>query len=117
VGNYLYKSGWKKGQPVATPITLPKQFNTKLITSKAKPMLAIATLKRDGVHFDRKYSAKSRGAVIELINTHSKDYWVAFKNFRAIMQYNPSINYAMAVYQLSTKIKEAYGREKTQTSA
>ena len=38
-------------------------------------------------------------------STAAPDYWLVFKNFNAIMCYNPRIKYAMAVFQLSQAIQ------------
>jgi len=38
----------------------------------------------------------------------SSEYWVGFHNFRVITRYNRSVKYALAAYQLSVAIRDAY---------
>ena len=41
--------------------------------------------------------------------THTgTEYWLGLDNFYAIMRYNPRTKYAMALFQLSEAIKDAY---------
>jgi membrane-bound lytic murein transglycosylase B len=43
--------------------------------------------------------------IVELEQENSTDVWLALQNFYVITRYNHSHMYAMAVYQLSQKIK------------
>ena len=52
-------------------------------------------------------------SVITLASKDKPQHWVIFNNFDAILRYNHSINYAMAVYQLSQHIKAQYERKFT----
>lgn len=118
IGNYLNKSGYRASEPVATPVELNSRFSAKeIISSKAKPTESVAQLETLGVHFNQKFSARTSGALVALDRAQGKEYWVVFHNFKAIMSYNPNINYAMAVYQLSAELKKAHEQSKTQHSA
>jgi membrane-bound lytic murein transglycosylase B len=39
---------------------------------------------------------------------NSTEYWVGFHNFHVITRYNRSVKYALAAYQLSLAIRDAY---------
>lgn len=118
IGNYLKRSGFNLSEPVATPVALSSHFSAeKIISSKAKPSESISKLRTLGVRFNQNFPARSSGALIALDKTQNKEYWVVFHNFRAIMSYNPNINYAMAVYQLSEELKKAHEQSQTQHSA
>ncbi len=118
IGNYLRKAGYNAADPVATPVELKPTFSAaKIITPKAKPTESLSKLETLGVRFSQQYPAKTSGSLIALDKTEGKEYWVVFHNFRAIMSYNPNINYAMAVYQLSEALKKAHEQSNTQRSA
>lgn len=118
IGNYLKKSGYEALEPVATPVELKAGFSAKnIITPKAKPMESVVQLRTLGVRFNQEFPSRASGALVALDKTQGKEYWVVFHNFRAIMSYNPNINYAMAVYQLSAELKKAHEQRKTQHSA
>lgn len=118
IGNYLHQSGYQASSPVATPVALNKHFSKQnIISPHAKPMESVAQLETLGVRFKQDFSPRTPGALVALDKTQGKEYWVVFHNFRAIMSYNPNINYAMAVYQLSAELKKAHEQSKTQRSA
>ena len=48
---------------------------------------------------------------IDLETEQGISYWVGFQNYYVITRYNHSPLYAMAAYQLSEEIREAYGQE------
>lgn len=109
VANYYKQNGWDKNQPVAAPAEITGTKYEKLLGSKnARKELPMTTLKKYGIQPKtdpgkyKKYKAK----VIPLDSNGHKDYWLGFHNFDVIRSYNPNDLYAMAVYQLSDKIKE-----------
>ncbi len=78
VANYLKANGWKKNEKT---IAKPKTKRKIDLRSKGKPI----TLEKNA--------------------NHEKEHWIGFENFNVIMRYNNSTHYAMAVYQLSQKIR------------
>jgi len=49
--------------------------------------------------------------LLDLPRDRGHEYWIALTNFYAIMSYNPSVFYAMAVAQLAEEIGRAYSAE------
>ncbi|MEA2048571.1 MAG: lytic murein transglycosylase B [Campylobacterota bacterium] len=103
IANYFKKNGWRTGEPVATRVSYKgkrfKAYKTGYKTSyHRKELKGIAPKKFWN------YQGKVR-----LIKLHKKQYdelWYGAKNFYVITRYNHSSYYAMAVYQLATKIEE-----------
>lgn len=116
VANYLQKEGWKRNQPIAFQAILNKKLPEKFISHSGQPRYTLATLKKHGITVNANVSPHTKAALVQMSNTDSSEYWVTFGNFRAIMNYNPRTTYALAVYQLSRKIKEAYEQSKTNPS-
>jgi membrane-bound lytic murein transglycosylase B len=50
----------------------------------------------------------SRAGVLELTTEEGKEYWIAYPNFFVITRYNPSSQYALAVYLLSQQLKQQW---------
>ncbi len=113
VANYLKKAGWKTNQPIAVPAKIIGKVPTKLISKRAKPKLTVDQLEDHNVFAVEKEPLKLKAALIAMQNTDSTEYWIVFQNFRAIMRYNPSTTYSLAVYELSQAIKN----EKSTASA
>lgn len=76
VANYLKENGWKTNEPIISAL------NQKAILP-----------------------GKGRLILLEKNVHHEKERWMGFHNFNVIMRYNNSTHYAMAVYQLSQKIR------------
>lgn len=105
VANYFVKKGgWQRGQPVMVrasyaPGLLP------LVDSNGEPIHALATLEQAGYKPLEPVPADITGTPI-LLDGEANEYWLTFRNFRAIWSYNNSIRYATAVYQLSQLIAQ-----------
>lgn len=106
IANYLSENGWRRNQSVAIEAKL-KQASSKRYLDK-KPV-RLSTWSKRGVKPEHKIKGNLRGKLIEMGKANS-DYWLVFRNFKAIMSYNPRIPYAMAVYQLSREIKSAHDK-------
>ncbi|HEV2524731.1 MAG TPA: lytic murein transglycosylase, partial [Gammaproteobacteria bacterium] len=78
VANYLKANGWKKNENVISGLRL--KGNNNLL---------------------------QKGKLIELQKNANRDkeQWIGLNNFKVILRYNHSVHYAMAVYQLSQKIR------------
>jgi len=111
IANYLKRSGWKLNQPVAVPAKISGKVPQQLISKKAIPNYTIKQLEQHKVFPAETESANRKAALIAMQNTDSSEYWIVFRNFRAIMKYNPRTTYSMAVYELSRAIKQAYDRQ------
>ncbi|HQY22428.1 MAG TPA: lytic murein transglycosylase B [Gammaproteobacteria bacterium] len=78
VGNYMKKNGWKKNEKIIATLRLQE---------KTHPL------------------QKGKLIVLEKNAHHDKEEWIGLDNFNVILRYNRSTHYAMAVYQLSQKIR------------
>lgn len=108
IANYLSENGWRAKQPVATQVTFKSDKATRYVNKKSSA--TISHWKRRGVNPEDKVSNRLHAKLIEM-GKDNQDYWLVFKNFRAIMSYNPRTPYAMAVYQLSKDIQRGYEQQ------
>jgi len=109
VANYLKVHGWRAGKPIYAPIPRMPESGLPLVTKRAKPKLSIADIQSAGISFDAT-GASDKAAVLRLTEETKKRYFVGYRNFYAITRYNPSVNYAMAVTELSEAIRERAGQ-------
>ncbi|MBS0349932.1 MAG: lytic murein transglycosylase B [Proteobacteria bacterium] len=108
IAYYLQQSGWQPNQPVATPALIDQPMPTDLLVAGAKPIYNQTFLIQHGVHSKVPLINPPPACLIALHNTHGEEYWLSYPNFYAIMTYNPRTTYAMAIYQLSEQIRQAY---------
>ncbi len=100
-GNYLNKAGWKKDEAWGDKVTLPKNFNYKLV-GRLKTKKTIPEWRKLGVK--TKLKNKYKAALIMPDGKNGNAYLVT-NNFDVIMKWNRSQNYALAVGILSDYIK------------
>ncbi len=105
VANYFRRHGWQPGQPVAFPLQRSSDAAPHLKPGM-KPAYHWAQLKADGFSGPAAIPGDQPLALIRLQQKDGVDYWAGLKNFYVITRYNHSELYAMAVYQLSQKIKQ-----------
>jgi len=103
IANYFKKNGWRKGEPIATRVSYKgnrfNRYKTGHRTSYWRKQLK-------GIAPKKYWSYNGKVRVIKLKNKKYDELWYGAKNFYVITRYNHSDYYAMAVYQLATKIKE-----------
>jgi len=107
VGNYLKVHGWKAGEPIAVKAKVTGSKYKKLKANTLSPRYSLRFLKTYGVVPVKPYHSQLKTNFIILQGAKTPEYWLGFYNFYVISRYNPRINYAMAVYQLSVAIKKA----------
>jgi membrane-bound lytic murein transglycosylase B len=104
IGNYLRRHGWSPGAPVALPVSIPneKAIELRAARDSDKPSLGLKELLDARIRPLTGTLAEEKAILVDL-PSHGQPtkYWVGYPNFYALMQYNRSFFYAMAVYQLS----------------
>jgi membrane-bound lytic murein transglycosylase B len=102
--NYLKRAGWRAGEPVAVEVRLPQDFDWR--QARVAHRLPIADWAALGV------KAADGGALPELPGRAAvvlPQGWqgpafMVFDNFDVVMQWNRSVNYALAVAQLAQQL-------------
>lgn len=110
VANYFHRHGWEPGGPVAIPATVSGNRYQQILDRGYQPNTILDTLRQLGVTPDRPAPEDLPVALLSLQMKDGPEYWIGFNNFYVITRYNHSPLYAMAVYQLSEEIHEAYER-------
>ena len=103
-GNYLKVSGWKAGEPVAIEVVLPDGFDFALSAPTAARALGdwqgLGLKRPDG----RSWPEAKAPLILRLPAGAGGPAFLAGPNFRAILAYNQSVSYALAVGHLAERI-------------
>lgn len=108
IANYLSKHGWSAGETVAIQADVSGNNYKQFIEPTCKPLFPISELIKNGIKPQVKINLSTCASLIDLENKNIAEFWLGFQNFYVITRYNSSKLYAMAVYNLSGKIKEKY---------
>jgi membrane-bound lytic murein transglycosylase B len=109
IGNYLRRHDWSPRSPVALPVSIPNQKAIELRSARDsdKPSLGLKQLLEARVRPLSGTLAEEKAILVDLPSPgQPTEYWVGYPNFYALMQYNRSFFYAMAVYQLSQSLSK-----------
>ena len=103
--NYLAKAGWKNDRPWGWEVTLPKDFDVALIGRAHWKTVAewqkLGIKRADG----SKFGSADAQAFVMVPQGVTGPRFLVTKNFLAIMDYNQSHSYALAVGHLADRIR------------
>lgn len=105
VANYFSRHGWSKGKPVTRQVKGVEQKHQRFVKAGMKPSISIAEFRSAGIDTGKGLPDKMLSSLIELETSAGKEYWLGLPNFYTITRYNHSNMYAMAVHQLSERIR------------
>jgi membrane-bound lytic murein transglycosylase B len=109
VANYFHRHGWSAGEPVASKVNGASQVDGSQVAKNTKPGKKTAgDFKAAGVATDPPLPKNQSVVLLEFEQKNGPEYWLTANNFYVITRYNRSPLYAMAVYQLSEAIRDAY---------
>ena len=108
VANYFHAHGWTAGTPVATPATVEGHDYQTILDLGYQPNTVLDAMRHDGITPVTPLPDELLAALISFEQKNGPEYWLGFNNFYVITRYNHSPLYAMAVYQLSEEIRDAY---------
>ncbi|MDX9786648.1 MAG: lytic murein transglycosylase [Desulfobacterales bacterium] len=102
--NYLANMGWRPGETWGREVRLPKDFDLMLATLNIKKPPAewssLGVRQTDGTALQE---TNMEGAIV-LPQGHNGPAFLVYDNFRVIMRWNRSINYAISVGHLADRI-------------
>ena len=112
VANYFKQHGWKAGTPVAVRAKVEGDDYHTILDLGYKPNTVLDAMRHDGITPLKPMPDDLVAALLRFEQKDGPEYWLGFNNFYTITRYNHSPLYAMAVYQLSEEIREAYAQSR-----
>jgi membrane-bound lytic murein transglycosylase B len=102
--NYLRRAGWRANEPVAIEVRLPPGFDwRKARMAHRLPVTEWTALGVQAADAAALPAASGRAAIV-LPQGWQGPAFMVFDNFDVVMQWNRSVNYALAVAQLAHQI-------------
>lgn len=111
VANYFKVHGWQSGEKIADRalVSGDRYLPLRNLSKDPKPNLTLQELANYNIRPQKvalEPNMKMKAKFITLEGTQNQiEPWLGFNNFYVITRYNHSTNYAMAVYQLSQRIR------------
>lgn len=113
VANYFHRHGWTQDQPVGARVSAGSPLENFTVSDTLSPGKTTAgDYAARGVLTDPKLPADLPVELLQLEQADGPEFWLTGKNFYVITRYNRSPLYAMAVYQLSQAIHDAYQKDR-----
>lgn len=106
IANYLnQKGGWQAGAPIVYAANAEGVDYRRWLDEGLKPSIPVRQLHQAGIQIPGSVPDDTLVSLFALEQEDGPQVWVGFRNFYALIRYNPSPLYAMAVYQLAEAIK------------
>ncbi len=113
VAAFLKQHGWRKDTPAALPVNASAHSLASTI-NKTHDLAWLQQQQMISTQPPRNHDLP--GKVTFLDPKHQTSPWVTLPNFNAILSYNHSTNYAMAVWQLALSIKKRHAYDQRQAT-
>jgi membrane-bound lytic murein transglycosylase B len=110
VASYLKEYGWKDGGPIVAPARVDTTDWRALVDLGLKPSLTLDQWRMRGVDTLSSASPQLPASLFSIDLMGGPEFWFGFDNFYALLQYNRSRNYVMAIYELALEIARERGR-------
>jgi len=104
VASYLREYGWKDGEPIVAPARVDTADWRALVDLGLKPTLTLDQWRMRGADTLSGASPQLSASLFSIDLMGGPEFWFGFDNFYALLQYNRSRNYVMAIYELSIEI-------------
>ncbi len=105
VANFLQVHGWEAGGPVIDEVELRGTQFFWIERLGLKPALTVSGLGQYGIIPRSNVAPERRGALISLEDEAGPLYRLGYNNFYVITRYNRSSRYAMAIVELSERLR------------
>jgi membrane-bound lytic murein transglycosylase B len=106
VANYIHKHGWRFYQGVAEEARVRGHQYKRIHTEYKNAVYTPSQLAQAGIRpLSSMHSTSSKAGFLEFVTDKGPEFWLAYPNFYVITRYNTSPQYAMAVYLLSSQLK------------
>lgn len=105
VANYFARHQWHQGGRIATRARVQGKRYKRLKANERKPRYTVGALKKAGVTPSTPLPDGEKVSFLALEGKGGREFWLGHHNFFVITQYNHSVKYALAVYELSEAIK------------
>jgi membrane-bound lytic murein transglycosylase B len=106
IANYLQKEGWKGDEPWGMEVKLPENFDKNManlsIGKSTEEWSALGVRQKDGSHFAY---PQLKGSIV--IPDGGDHIFLVYNNFRVILKWNRSVNFALSVCLLADEIGAA----------
>ncbi|MFC6670098.1 lytic murein transglycosylase B [Marinobacterium aestuariivivens] len=112
VANYFARHGWKSGEAVISNVVINRAADPAWFNAGLKPEVTLAQWGERGISTRKDLDPAQPATLMELETAEGEQYRFGLHNFYVITRYNHSRLYAMAVYELSRDIRDAYERSR-----
>lgn len=109
VANYFAKHGWRTGEQVTVPVKVDGDKYKDALGDGLELEHAIDELIKLDIKIPEDLKGSFKAKLLQLDREDGPAFWLGLHNFYVITRYNHSALYAMAVHQLSQKIRSRFG--------
>ena len=107
VANYLSENGWQRGGDITVRAQATANADQAVINRALKADSTVSRLEKKGYGATVDVTDQPAGAV-KLEGKQGAEYWLGLTNYYVITTYNRSRLYAMAVNQLSERVRDQH---------
>ncbi len=105
VANYFREHGWRTGEWIISPARAIGDGAAALEANDRTPRYSAAELTKAGLFSSDPKAPDEKLLYLRLEGDKGIEHWIGHHNFFVITEYNHSVKYALAVYQLGQEIK------------